>query len=256
MQMNVEIRGGAKALDEGHRAGLRLGMGQAGVVDHEGREGAVNDLQHRGKPLRLGREQMPQGDRTRDHPLAHGHVRDHLLHQMGGSLGHASGATGRAKPAAFTGEGHQLLMGAVPTSQAQNPVRSGLAKQYLPIFASQLQAILSRSSLAKSSTWALLRLQFCSLRSTQSNPNLGANSGKVLFREPSDPAFQKRLELVFDKLGQACSGFLFDLSQEGVDVILDHLVERGLFGTAAFVGSRGVIGWSRARGLGARATAR
>ena len=31
MEMNVEIGGGAKALDERHRAGLGLGMGQAGL---------------------------------------------------------------------------------------------------------------------------------------------------------------------------------------------------------------------------------
>ena len=46
-----------------HRSGFGdvQGMGQAGLVDHEGREGAVNDLQHRGKPLRLGGKQMQAG---------------------------------------------------------------------------------------------------------------------------------------------------------------------------------------------------
>jgi len=33
----------------------------------------------------------------------------------------------------------------------------------------------------------LLRLRFCSLRSTQSDPNLGSNSGKVLLRKPLAP---------------------------------------------------------------------
>ena len=47
MEMNIEIGRGPKPLDEGHGAGLCLGMGKAGLVDHEGREGAVNDLQHR-----------------------------------------------------------------------------------------------------------------------------------------------------------------------------------------------------------------
>ena len=42
-------------------------------------------------------------------------------------------------------------------------------------------------------------------------------------------AFQKRLELIFDKLGQACPSFLFDLGKEGLDVVLDDLVERGVF---------------------------
>jgi len=70
-----------------------------------------------------------------------------------------------------------------------------------------------------------------------------------------DPTFQKRLELVLDELREAGSGFLFDLGQEGVEVVLDHLVERGLFGTAAFVGNRGVLAWRRDRCLGARRTA-
>ena len=58
-------------------------------------------------------------------------------------------------------------------------------------------------------------------------------------------AFQKRLELIFDKLGQACPSFLFDLGKEGFDVVLDDLVERGLLGPAAFVGNRRVIGGRR-----------
>jgi hypothetical protein len=45
-----------------------------------------------------------------------------------------------------------------------------------------------------------------------------------------NPALQKSLELVFDKLGQARAGLLFDLSQEGLDVFLDELDQRGLFG--------------------------
>jgi len=46
-----------------------------------------------------------------------------------------------------------------------------------------LQATLNRSSFVKSSTWVLRRLRFCSLRSAQSDPNLGSNSGKLLFHE-------------------------------------------------------------------------
>ena len=44
MEVNIEIGGRAKALDEGHRAGLRLGAGQAGLFDHKGRKGAVDHL--------------------------------------------------------------------------------------------------------------------------------------------------------------------------------------------------------------------
>ena len=122
MEMNIEIGRGAKPRDEGHRAGLGLGLGQAGLVNHEGREGAVDHLQHRRKQLRLGGKQMPQWDGKGYHPLAHGHARDDLLNQMGRGLGHASGATRRANPSAFTGERHQLFMSALPTPQPQKPM--------------------------------------------------------------------------------------------------------------------------------------
>jgi len=114
--MNIEIGRGAKPLDEGDRTGLGLGMGQASLVDHEGGENPVNDLQHRGEQVRLTGEQMPERDGKGDHPLAYRHMGDHLLHQMGRGLGHATSATSRAESAAFTGERHQLFMGAVPTS--------------------------------------------------------------------------------------------------------------------------------------------
>ena len=58
--MNIEIGGGAKPLDEGDCAGLGLGIGQAGLVDHEDREGVVDHLQYRREQLRLGGEQIPQ----------------------------------------------------------------------------------------------------------------------------------------------------------------------------------------------------
>jgi len=181
MEMNVEISGGAKALDEGHRAGVGLGAGQSGLFDHKGRKGAVNDLPHWREQLRLGGKQMPQWDGKRDDPLAHRDLGNDMIDEVGRRFRHTAGPTSRAKPSPFTGKGHQLLMGALPAPQPQKSMRE-------------------------------------------------------------DPAFQKCLELVCDKLRQAGPGFLFDVGQEGVEVILDHLVQGGLFGTPAFIG-----GW-RTRG--------
>ena len=42
-----------------------------------------------------------------------------MLDQVGRGLRHAAGASGVAKSSVFTGERHQLLMGAFPTPQAQ-----------------------------------------------------------------------------------------------------------------------------------------
>ena len=47
VQMNIEVRGGAKTLDESYGARLGLGMGQAGLFDEKGGDGPVDDLQHR-----------------------------------------------------------------------------------------------------------------------------------------------------------------------------------------------------------------
>ncbi len=65
---------------------------------------------------------MPERNGKRDHPVAHGYLRDDMLDQVGRGLRHAAAATGGAKPSAFTGERHQLLLGAFPTPQAQKPM--------------------------------------------------------------------------------------------------------------------------------------
>jgi len=41
-----------------------------------------------------------------------------------------------------------------------------------------------------------------------------------------DAAFTKGLELVFEKLRRARSGFRFDLGEEGLELFLHHLIER------------------------------
>jgi len=44
VKMNIEIGGGAEALDEGDGTGLRLCAFQTGLFDQKGRNGAVDDL--------------------------------------------------------------------------------------------------------------------------------------------------------------------------------------------------------------------
>ncbi len=55
-----------------------------------------------------------------------------------------------------------------------------------------------------------------------------------------DAALQKGLEFVFDKLGQARSCLELDLGKKGLDVFLDHLVQRGLLRVPALVECRRV----------------
>ena len=53
-----------------------------------------------------------------------------------------------------------------------------------------------------------------------------------------DAALQKGHKLVFNKLGQAGSCLELDLGEKGLDVFLDHLIQRGLLWAPAFVGRR------------------
>ena len=48
-------------------------------------------------------------------------------------------------------------------------------------------------------------------------------------------AFEIGLELVFDKLRQARTGFRFDLGEEGLELFLDHLIQGCFFRAPPFV---------------------
>ena len=53
------------------------------------RDHALHHLQHRRDQLGLRGQQQPQRDRQREHPLAHRHLRDDVIQQVGGRLRHA-----------------------------------------------------------------------------------------------------------------------------------------------------------------------
>jgi hypothetical protein len=63
MQIDVEIGGRAKALDEGHRAGVGLGVFESRLLDQKCRNDPVDDLQDRGEELGMCSEQQAQRDR-------------------------------------------------------------------------------------------------------------------------------------------------------------------------------------------------
>ena len=47
MKVNIEIERRSKALDQGHRAGLRGRGSEAGLIDQITRNRAIDDAQHR-----------------------------------------------------------------------------------------------------------------------------------------------------------------------------------------------------------------
>ena len=67
-------------------------------------------------------QQQPQRDRQRQHPLAHRHMGDDVVHQVSGGLCHAPGSARRAKAAPLAGEGYKLVVAAFAATQAQEAV--------------------------------------------------------------------------------------------------------------------------------------
>jgi hypothetical protein len=102
--MDVEIGGRAKALDEGHRAGVGFGAFESCLFNQKGRYDPVDDLQDRREGLGMCSEQQAQRDRKREHPLPHRHPGDEVIDQVGGGLRHVPGPAGGAKSTPLTGE--------------------------------------------------------------------------------------------------------------------------------------------------------
>ena len=75
------------------RAAVSLLGLQPGLIEHEARDGAVYDLQHRRHRLGLRGQQQKQRNRQPNlaipHPLAHRHARNDLIDQVGRRLRHA-----------------------------------------------------------------------------------------------------------------------------------------------------------------------
>jgi len=67
--------------------------------------------------------------------LAHRHLREHVLDQMGGRLGHAAGGAGRAQAAAFAGERDQEVMAAGAAARAGEAAGEDAALEKAPEFA-------------------------------------------------------------------------------------------------------------------------
>ena len=88
---------------------------------------AVHDLQHRRHQQWLRGQQQAQRDRQRQHPLAHRHMGDDVVDQMGRGLRHAPRAARGAKPAALAAEGDELVVAAVAATQPQETMRQDAA---------------------------------------------------------------------------------------------------------------------------------
>jgi len=71
-------------------------------------------------------------------------------------------------------------------------------------------------------------------------PTFGAARAKEAVSQGA--ALEKGVELVLDELRQAGAGGILGLGEEGLGVLLQQAVPRGLLGTVALVVDRGAIG--------------
>ena len=63
VQVDVEVGGRSKSLDQRDRAAVGLLDLESGLIEQEARDGTVHDLQHRRHQLGLCSQQQPQRDR-------------------------------------------------------------------------------------------------------------------------------------------------------------------------------------------------
>ncbi len=136
VKVDVEIESAAETLNEGDRAGVRAAVGEARLADEMSGDAAVDDTEHARERARVAGEQKAQREGQAQHPLAQGLVlRQHLLDEQRGTLGHAPRAAARAEAAALAAEGDESLSLAALATHAQKAVLESPAFEVLLEFA-------------------------------------------------------------------------------------------------------------------------
>lgn len=122
VEVDVQVERAAEALDQGDGAGAGSGLRVPGLVDEVRGQCPVNDAKNLAHHGRAGGQQETQRERHREHPLAHRHPRQDVVHQQGSALGHAPGPATGAEPPAFATERHQAFVMAGIAAHAQKAV--------------------------------------------------------------------------------------------------------------------------------------
>jgi hypothetical protein len=132
MEVEVGVEGGAKAVEEGDGADLRVGPGVGTAVSQSGPDGAEQDPEHGpgegGVVVEEGADPLGDGE----HPLADRQRRQDVVIEMSGDLHHAPGVAGGADAATLAGEGHEALGGAVVAPDAGEAVGQDAAAEVGP----------------------------------------------------------------------------------------------------------------------------
>jgi len=121
MKVNIQIQSTAKALDQGHRASLYKGFCKARFMCQVRGDGARDDTQHFAHGFGLTGKQKSQRKRHTEDPLAHGLMRQDLVHQQGGAVCHSARTTTRTETAPLTTKRDQFF---IVTGLAPNPEKT------------------------------------------------------------------------------------------------------------------------------------
>ncbi len=122
VQVEVGVEAGAEAVQEGDGAEGGIGRGVGGGVPQRSPDEPEQDGEDASDQDRIAGEEGAEPFGEGEHPLAHGHVGDHVIAQVGCDFGHAAGGAGGADAAALAAEGEESLLSAGVTAQAGEAV--------------------------------------------------------------------------------------------------------------------------------------
>jgi len=93
VEVNVQLEPIPEALDYGHGSALSVAHAVSACPPAiEAEDGADGDAEHRAAERVVPGEPVAQAVRQREHPLAHGDVRQDVVDEVRGLLGHAAEA--------------------------------------------------------------------------------------------------------------------------------------------------------------------
>jgi len=134
--VNIELEPAAEPLNHGHGAAPPVAhTAAAGPAAIEAQDGADVDSEHRAAELVVPGEEVAQAVGQGQHPLAHGDMREHGVHEVCGQLRHAPPATARTEAPSLAGERHESLEGAAFAPDACEAPAENATRQELTKFA-------------------------------------------------------------------------------------------------------------------------
>src|SRR2546429_1615055 len=130
VEVDVQLEAAPEALDHRHGAAPPVARAARSAAI-EAEHGPSGDAEHGAAERVIVGEEIAQAVRKREHPLAHGNVRQDVIDEVGGLLRHAAAAAARTKAASFARERHEALEGTALAPNAREASAERAARQEL-----------------------------------------------------------------------------------------------------------------------------